>query len=198
MTYTTSEPTGGAPESQPTLARPAIRKLTESQGARSGAYEVSDETGNVRSRTIVTNRRGRRPQGEPPAPADIAQHEHIRQLLREADEAAAEVWLSDDPRDRALAGGRVSNALQDLWNHRSVREVEWGEAVNLLQIVLAGLEFERLTTEQRRAVARVFDEQFLVRTVGRSEMERILRLLGDAGFDIWRGLTEKDLDPDAR
>jgi len=197
MTYTTSDATGGGSESKPARETSAIRKLTESQGARSGTYEVSDETGNIRSRSVVIPRRGRPPETELRDHSEIAQHEHVRQLLREAQESAAEVWLAEDLRDTALAGSRLSMALRALWDHRSIREAEWREAVNLLQIVVTGLEFERLTTEQRRAIARIFDEQILVRTVGRSEVERILRLLGDAGFDVWRGLTETEVEPEA-
>jgi hypothetical protein len=87
----------------------------------------------------------------------------------------------------------VNDVLRDLWTLRRAREDEWGDGINLLQIVVARLDFEQLERNQRRALYLVFEEDLFGRTVNRSEVERVIQILTDAGFDIWRGLEEREV-----
>ena len=185
MSYVTTEGTGGGLGEDRGVGPVVVRKLTESQGSRSTTYEVAANTARVRAR---------RPQGQPPAAdkPDIASYEHVRSLLRRAEENAQALLETDDPRDAALLGLNLHTTLRELWLHRKVREVEWAEAVNLLQIVLAGEEFETLPTARRRIIAKIFEEGLLVRTVTRSDVGRVFQLLSQSGFDPWRAIGEID------
>ena len=66
----------------------------------------------------------------------------------------------------------------------------------MLQIVLAGEDFEDLSKEKRLALVNIFKEGILVRTVGKSEVDKSLEILSSAGFDIWRGLTSPTEESD--
>jgi hypothetical protein len=190
MSYRTSDQTGDTPDWGESTEMRVFRKLTASQGARSTAYEVRDETGRVRFQSPLPSRAPRAIPYDRREPATVAAYEHTRHLLRRAADAAHDLWLAADPRDSALAGTRLNAILGELWDLRDTREEDWAACLNLLQVVAGSVEFEELGSSQRRAMHRVFEEDILGRAVGRSETERLIQLLTDGGFDIWRGLSE--------
>jgi hypothetical protein len=192
MSYTTKPETDS---SQPVTTgdpQTIYRKLTASQGARSGVYEISHE----RTQKLVQWKRFfRSPQktaSESPriraSVSRLAEREHVGRLLRDCLCKAEALLETEDLVDSALLGTNLSNLLQELWKYRACREEDWMEILNMLQIVLSKQEFETFPKEKRLALVRIFQEGLLERTVGRHELERTLRLLTIAGFDIWRGI----------
>ena len=189
MSYFT-QGTGSTEEKTAYATQSPLRKLTQSQGARSPIYEtVQDRTEEVMSWVQV-----KRKQTGAAAPSRetvgyyIAEREHVGRLLRECKAKAEALCESTDPIESGLLGVTLSDLLNDLWEHRSFREDDWVEILNVLQIVLPRAEFEVLPQEKRLGLVKVFNEVLLPRTVGRREVEHALQILTSAGFDIWCGL----------
>jgi len=190
MSYRQSEGTGSGQGESRNVGPVIVRKLTESQGSRSEVYEVAEQTGRVKSRRTASGRAGELSAPEELSNLEIAANEHVRRLVRRAAEAAQALYETDDVRDAALLGSTLHATISELWQHRQVRELDWAEAVNLLQIVFAGEDFETLSAPRRRVISRIFEEGLLTRTVARAEMARILQLLTEGGFDPWKGTSE--------
>jgi hypothetical protein len=191
MTYTETTPTGAVTGNEVQRLE-ILRKLTSSQGARSSYYDVpvttgrviSGETGRWQKQTFQ-----RSPKREPDA--DLARREHIGRLLRECLKSSTDLLQAGDPQDAALAGVRILNLLQDMWAAREAREENWREIINLLQILLTGEEFESLSRDKRTILHTLFETGVLTRTVSQHDLSHIVRLLHDAGFDLWRGVGER-------
>lgn len=123
-------------------------------------------------------------------PALVAAREHVARLLRECQRISRELYDSDDPIESALLGGHLTNSLHELWNYRRCRESDWIETLNVLQIAVPAEEFEFLPKAKRAAIVKVFNEALLARTVGPTELDRCLRILTNAGFNVWGGLSD--------
>lgn len=192
MSYTTKPETDSSQPVNTGDPQSIYRKLTASQGARSGAYEISHER---TQKPVQWKRFFRPPQktaSESPrvrtSVSHLAEQEHVGRLLRDCLSKAEALLEAEDLVDSTLLGANLCNLLQELWQYRACREEDWIETLNMLQIVLSKQEFETFPKEKRLALVRIFQEGLLERTVGRHELERTLRLLTNAGFDIWRGI----------
>lgn len=201
MNFTTKSETDSSQPTNTGNAQTTYRKVTASQGARSGVYEISHEP---TQKLILRKRNVRLPQkasSEFPkthsSVSCLAEREHVGRLLRDCLSKAEALLETDDPIASALLGINLTNIMQELWGYRACREEDWIETLNMLQIVLAKQEFETFPKDKRLALVRIFQEGLLERTVGRRELERTMRLLTNAGFDIWRGIqspAEEQLD----
>jgi len=120
----------------------------------------------------------------------IAARGHVTRLLRDCQRISQELADSDDPIESALLGGQLTNGLHELWNYRRCRESDWIEILNIVQIAVPAEEFEFLPKEKRLAIVRVFKEALVPRTVGPADLDRCLKILTGAGFNIWAGLSD--------
>ncbi|MEX0830178.1 MAG: hypothetical protein WD032_08020 [Nitrospirales bacterium] len=192
MSFTTKAETDSSHPTNTGNTQATYRKVTASQGARSGVYEISHE----RTQNLIPRKRNLRyPQKAasefPRTPSSVsclAEREHVGRLLRDCLSKADALLEAEDPVASALLGTSLSNIMKELWAYRACREEDWIETLNMLQIVLANQVFETFSKEKRIALVRIFQEGLLERTVGRRELERTMRLLTNAGFDIWRGI----------
>jgi len=191
MTYVTRQETES---SSSTLSHPGevlIRKLTQSQGARSEYYETTDAT---LKRAVAVGRRPAVPTPVAPrgaATEDLANIEHVDRLLRDCQNKVADLIESaGDPINSALVASALSSLLQELWAHRNAREDDWIDLLNILQIILSKEEFETLPLPKREALATVFRHGLTSRQVGPAEVRRCLEVLAAAGFDLWRGIED--------
>jgi hypothetical protein len=82
------------------------------------------------------------------------------------------------------------STLEELWAYRHNREDEWGDFLNILQMLLGGEDFETMPRKRKTALERIFQEIFTTRVMARSDVERGLIVLTQSGFDPWRGLEE--------
>ena len=192
MSYVTRSETGGDEIVARGGASVRIRKLTESQGARSELYDVDQVTGKVTRQRAGSTTRPRSKTMHADSSAALAIEEHVQRHLRACREKADALIDADNPIDLALRASNLRTLLQELWQYRSTQSADWTEMLNLLQLVLSKEEFEELSVEKRRALSRIFAEGWLSRTVGRGDMERFISLLSSAGFDVWMGLQEGD------
>lgn len=192
MSYVTRSETGGDEVVARSGASVRIRKLTESQGARSELYDVYQATDKGTHQRAGSTARARSKTMRADSSAALAIEEHVQRHLRVCREKADALAEADNPIDLALRASNLRTLLQELWQYRSTQSMDWTEMLNLLQLVLSKEEFEELSVEKRRALSRIFTEGWLARTVGRGDMERLISLLSSSGFDIWMGIREGD------
>jgi hypothetical protein len=182
-----AEEATGTTESQG-IGEVIVRKLTESQGARSEHYEVSGATGK-RTQWVARSDRARPARAETPD-TSLRAREHVGVLLRECATVSAAIYEATDPIECARLGGALVATLEELWGYRHDKEDEWGDFLNVLQILLGSEDFETMATQRKAALERIFREIFTARVISRSDVERGLIVLTQAGFDPWRGLEE--------
>ena len=125
-------------------------------------------------------------------PISVATREHVARLLRECQKSSQELADSDDQIDSALLGGQLTNRIHELWDYRQCRESDWVEILNIVQIAVPAEEFEFMPKEKRLAIVRVFNEALVPRTVGPAELDRCLKILTEAGFNVWAGLSDNE------
>ena len=197
MTYSTGTPTRSSEdESIPTFAVPRMSNtfnVTAGIGVQHTQYSGRAFTADPIIPPSVQPLRGKITKRERPRrinkPVYVAAREHVARLLRDCQRLSRELSDSDAPIESALLGGELTNSLHELWNHRRCRESDWIEILNVLQITIPAEEFEFLPKAKRVAVVRVFNESLLIRTIGPAELDRCLRILTDAGFNVWAGLS---------
>jgi len=125
-------------------------------------------------------------------PVNVATREHVSRLLRQCQQISRDLLHSEDPIESALLGGQLTNSLHELWEYRTARESDWIEILNVLQIAVPSAEFEFLPREKRLALVKIFGESLLIRTVGPTEVDRSLKILTEAGFDIWCAFSDEN------
>jgi len=187
MSYVTAEESVSSAVPLPAIG---YRKLTESQGARSAFYRVLtrgtwDEIG---IEAVDRAARPARQRYQKKDVANIAKREHLGRLLRSCQALTESLRRSVDPGEMALLGAAICDTLDGMWQHRLAREDDWVEVLNALQIVLRGEIFENMSESKKNALASIFANALLTRTISRLEVQRAVRTLVDGGFDLWRGL----------
>jgi hypothetical protein len=208
MTYSTGTSTGTS-EDELTSTRPAIEQIINrarevtagvSEGGTQYAFRDFTDDPVIRKTPIVkpdgTKVSKTRLHTRSRRPGSVAAREHVARLLRDCQRISRELADSDDPIESALLGGQLTNGLHELWNYRRYRESDWVEILNVVQIAVPAEEFEFLPNVKRLAIVRVFNESLLTRTVGPDELERCLKILTDAGFNVWAGLSDTSLSDD--
>jgi hypothetical protein len=167
-----------------------LNKLTDSQEARSSAYETVYEKTAVGGGTVLREENRKRV-----APAlqkvseNIAAREDINRTLRQAVSACKTLLETEDSTEQDSLTIELLESLEDLWEQRDVREPNWGDVLNVLQAVLAKADFRSLRKPQINAIKKVLSECLLLGTVEDSDVERSLNLLSESGFDPWIGLS---------
>lgn len=191
----------GALENEPTVDSPGnrrqisqyVRIVTEGSAIPNTQYTPREFTDDSISPDVTKTQRSRQPSRRSHRKVpDVAAREHVSRLLRECQRISRELSEENDPIESALLGGELTNTLHDLWKHRTCRESDWVEMLNMLQIAVPAEEFEFLPKQKRLALSRVFNETLLPRTVGSGDIDRFLKILTDAGFNVWSGLSEND------
>jgi hypothetical protein len=202
MTYITGTPTGASDDElmpTPPMRRQISNRMgevTAGIGASHTQYAIREFTDDpvTREAPTVQQARGKITKAQPEArkrkPVSVAAREHVARLLRDCQRISHELVDSDDPIESALLGGQLTNGLHELWNYRQCRESDWVEILNMLQIAVPAEEFEFLPKAKRLAIVRVFNEALITRTVGPGELDQCLRILTDAGFNVWAGLSD--------
>ena len=113
---------------------------------------------------------------------------YLKEAMKEAQsmEAAAE---SGDLMDLSIAGNRLRSSLNDLWGMRCDREDDWGDLVNILQVVIAQKEFERYRPDQCKAIQLIISRHLGGGRTDIDDLKSSIRLLRKAEFDPWIGLS---------
>jgi len=164
---------------------PVLIKHTEDQGSRSPYYSLYyDKTGTTlepshhkRAKALSNKERFQQ----------IAISEKVNRLLRKASDTVVNL----EQTNLAFA---FKHGLEELWENRNLREANWGDLLNILQAVLAQIEFEIFSGSQKLGIKKVVTEYLCKAEVTDLDMEDALGILSEAGFDPWRGISGKPQD----
>jgi hypothetical protein len=176
-----------------------LTKNTDTQPIPSAAYAPYDQVSGETERFSVAPT-ARQPQSQidqrkkskaKPEP-DLAQRDAIRRNVDRAIDQAGQMLAaaaSGDMMEVSNAGFQLTETLQSLWALRGAREENWGDLLDLLQTMLAKVEFESLTSMQCEAIRDVLTSYLKPWTVEDDDVQSSIRRLRGAGFDPWRGIS---------
>lgn len=96
---------------------------------------------------------------------------------------------NDDPIGLAVAGFDLKESLQKLWDLRAIREAEFSDLINHLQICLARLNFEEFSVTDCTTLRMVLKNYLARGAVDREDVRDAIQMLSDAGFEPWSALA---------
>ena len=169
-----------------------LTKHTEDQGSRSSDYNLYYVTTGTKVESAPHKRE--KALSDKERFQQIAISENITRLLRKASETAINLVTTEDPMEQTNLACSFKDCLEELWDNRNLREDNWGDILNILQAVLAQVEFEVLSGLQKSGIKKVVTEYLCKAELADSDMEDALAILSQAGFDPWRGLSGQPQD----
>jgi hypothetical protein len=125
-------------------------------------------------------------------PNILARRDAIRRGLLNARDVAESMEIYSKAGDRmelSIAGFRLKDLLNDLWELRSTREDDWGDLLNILQGAIAQEEFETFSSEQCYAIHTIIADHLGCGAVDIDDIEKSVNLLRKAGLDPWKGIS---------
>jgi hypothetical protein len=171
---------------------PILIKHTEDQGSRSLYYDLCYVKTGTQSESIQ-NKRGKALSSKERF-QQIAISEKANRLLRKAADTVLNLTSVEDPIEQTNLVFTFKHCLEELWENRNLREDNWGDLLNILQAVLAQVEFELFSGSQKLGIKKVVTKYLCKAEVTDSDMEDALGILSEAGFDPWRGISGKPQD----
>lgn len=163
-------------------------KDTEGQESRSGTYDsYYYKTGEEPVRPVY--QKGSKNVSSKRQFPQIAISEEVNRLQRKALEKADQLVEAEDLIEQVNIAFEFKNCLEDLWKNRDNREDNWGDLLNILQIVLAQVEFEQLSVAQKLSIKKVTKDYLCKPEILDPYIDEALEVLSDAGFDPWVGIS---------
>jgi hypothetical protein len=130
--------------------------------------------------------------------AERAQHQPeardaIRRYWRDAQQRATDMISAARAEDLiglSNSASDLDHLLEDMWNLRECREMDWRGVLNSLQGVLKYVwkiegGFERLTVDQCKAILEVITNHLGPATIDSDDVRSTLKILRRGGFDPW-------------
>ncbi len=115
--------------------------------------------------------------------------EEVNRLLRKASEKVTKLVEAEDLVEQANIAFAFKDCLEELWKNRDNREDNWGDLLNILQIVLAQVEFEQLTVAQKLGIKKITTDYLCTPEILDPDIDDALESLSAAGFDPWSGIS---------
>lgn len=163
-------------------------KDTAGQGARSDIYDsYYIRTGEEPVRRIFQKRSEK--VSSQKQFSQIAISEEVNRLLRKASEKVAQLVEVEDLIEQANIAFAFKDCLEELWKNRGNREDNWGDLLNIMQIILAQVEFEQLSETQKLSIKKVTDYYLCKPEILDPDIDNALEALSEAGFDPWSGIS---------
>lgn len=177
-------------------------KTTERQGEH---YDLStgDWTSPIQVRPRKTRLGPKVPkQPERPSPLPTPEmREALRVNWKAAREAAAAMVQAAADQDLpglGIAADDLDQALAKLWELRSFRDLDWQTILNHVQGMMrqffARKQVEVLTKEQCQKIWTIIEENLGPATKTVDDLNEVLRLIEDAGFDPFEAISGDVLD----
>jgi hypothetical protein len=165
-------------------------KDTEGQGLRSNNYDSYYYRTGEEPVTPVSQKRSINISNKKKF-SQIAISDEVNRLLRKASEKVAQLVEAEDLIEQANIAFVFKDCLEDLWRNRDNREDNWGDLLNILQIVLAQVELEQLSVTQKLSIKKVTNDYLCASEILDANMDEALGILSDSGFDPWSGISGK-------
>jgi hypothetical protein len=110
---------------------------------------------------------------------------------------AAEV---DDRMRLGIAADDLEHALAKLWDLREGRDIDWQTILNhaqgMMRVFFQEKRAECLTADQCKSIARIVADYLGPATKSVDDLNEVLRLIDDAGFDPYAAISADPLEPD--
>lgn len=120
--------------------------------------------------------------------ARFAIKENLEKAIMLAETLVEEVG---NPIEKSILGKDLLDVLSSLWALRNDRKNEdWGDLINILQIVLKQTDFENYSMKQVTAIRKVIKNTLVIHPLMQADFEIALQNLSDAGFDPWKGISQ--------
>jgi hypothetical protein len=169
-----------------------LKKNTESQGSRSINYDLYYDKTDTAVKPVIQKRS--KNTSVKKQFHQIAISEEVNRLLRRASETVAQLVVAEDLIEQANHAFAFKGCLEDLWTNRNNREDNWGDLLNIMQVVLAQVEFEQLSKAQKLSIKKVTDDYLCKPEILDPDIDDALEVLSEAGFDPWSGISGKPED----
>ena len=172
-----------------------ITSNTNLQEARSKYYEVPYDKSGAPAKDFSRQANDDGNSGRTMSPRSASYRYSIRQWATAAKKAAdrlAEAVEEDDFMEATGSGVELTNQLRELWRLRDSRESEFAEIINMLEIALAKVQFETLSSSQCRFLCQLIDQYVVAGMVDETDVRDARSLLRQAGLDPWRGLSLRE------
>lgn len=163
-------------------------KDTEGQESRSGNYDLYYNRTGEEPVKPVSQKRSKNVSRERQFP-QIAISEEVNRLMRKASEKVAQLVEAEDLIEQANIAFSFKDCLEKLWQNRNNREDNWGDLLNIIQVVLAQVEFEQLSEMQKLSIKKVTNDYLCKPEILDSDIDYALEVLSEAGFDPWSGIS---------
>ena len=121
----------------------------------------------------------------------IAISEDVNRLLRKASETVDQLVVAEDLIEQANYAFTFKDCLEELWKNRNNREDNWGDLLNIMQVVLVQVEFEQLSEMQKLSIKKVTNDYLCKPEILDPDIDDALGVLSEAGFDPWSGISGK-------
>lgn len=115
--------------------------------------------------------------------------------------AAAEAMVQaagQDPMGLAIAADNLELTLGGLWELRAARDIDWRTILNHVQGMVrqafADKKVEQLTTEQCGCILEIVDRHLGPATKTTDDLNEVVRLIEDAGFDPYAAISGDPAD----
>jgi hypothetical protein len=124
--------------------------------------------------------------------SDLAKRDAICRGVCRAVDGARQMLSAAEARelmDLSNAGFELVKTLESLWQLRGAREENWGDLLNIVQTMLAKVDFETFTRDQCEAILDVLSDYPKRWTVEDDDIEATIERLREGGFDPWRAIS---------
>jgi hypothetical protein len=117
---------------------------------------------------------------------------------QEAAEAMVGAEALDDRMSLGIAADDLEQALAKLWDLRAGRDIDWQTILNhmqgMMRLFFQEKRAERLTAEQCKTIARLVKDYLGPATKTIDDLNEVLRLIDDAGFDPYAAISADPLN----
>ena len=106
----------------------------------------------------------------------------------------------DDRMSLGIAADDLEQALAKLWDLRDGRDIDWQTILNHMQGLMRAFFQEKkaecLNVEQCKKIARLVQDYLGPATKSIDDLNEVLRLVEDAGFDPYGAISADPVDKD--
>ena len=85
----------------------------------------------------------------------------------------------------------LQHILEDLWQIRSEREPDWVDLLSMIMVMMAQEDFDLFTLSKCKALQTIVQEHLKLALVDIHNLRECRKLLREAGFDPWKGISAK-------
>jgi hypothetical protein len=172
------------------------QKLTSYLGPATGEGILIDRVVVDRSQKLARRPMAKEKNGHVKALPSSAQRRAFLRHWTEAQEAAEAMLQAAEAKDLmdvGMAADKLDQSLAELWNLREGRDIGWQTILNHMQGMMRTFFLEKraetLTAEQCKRIVELVKDYLGPATKTIDDLNEVLRLIDDAGFDPFAAIS---------